>query len=421
MTSQELLKIELPDAPGVYFFRNDKDEILYIGKATSLRDRARSYFGKDLIKTRGIRLVQMIDLARTITFVETQSVLEALMLETSQIKKHLPIYNTSEKDNKSFNMIVLTDEDYPQLLVFRSRNLVHWSTLSKGMKILESFGPFPHGGELREALKIIRKIFPYRDNKCTPWNEQKDPLNPRQCFNYQIGLCPGVCVNAISKREYRKDIKHLRLFLRGEKVELIKDLEKEMGVYAKLQKFEEAQSIKRVLYSLDHIQDVALIKHDAGRIYDEDVFRIEAYDIAHISGSDTVGVMVVIEDDELAKSQYRKFKIRGSGGRVKVDDTNNLKEVLERRLTHLEWQFPNLMVIDGGVGQINAAKEIIEKNSLNIEIVSVVKDTRHKPKGFLGNQELIDKWNKSILLANSEAHRFAITYHRKLRTKGFRM
>ena len=140
MTSQELQRIDLPDAPGVYFFLGPKKEILYIGKATSLKDRVRSYFGKDLIKTRGPRLVMMVSSAVDIRYVETQSVLEALMLEASQIKKHLPPYNTSEKDNKSFNMIVLTDEEYPQLLIYRSRNLAHWSTLSKGVKILESFG-----------------------------------------------------------------------------------------------------------------------------------------------------------------------------------------------------------------------------------------------------------------------------------------
>ncbi len=164
---------------------------------------------------------------------------------------------------------------------------------------------------------------------------------------------------------------------------------------------------------------MALIKRDLERTNDGEAFRIEAYDIAHLSGKETVGVMTVIENGELDKSQYRKFKIKGVGGKVKVDDTNNLKEVLERRLNHPEWQMPNLVVIDGGIGQINVAKAILKDT--DIEIVSVVKDNRHKAKEILGNKKIIEKWEKSILLANSEAHRFAITYHRKLRTKGFRI
>jgi excinuclease ABC subunit C len=421
MNSQEIHTVGLPDAPGVYFFLGSKKEILYIGKATSLKERVRSYFSKDLMNTRGPRLVQMVQEAVDIQYLQTESVLEALLLEASQIKKHQPHFNTIEKDNKSFNMVVITDEDFPRLLVMRSRNVAHWNTISKGLKLKAAYGPFPHGGELREALKIIRRIFPYRDDKCTPAPEQRHPDNPRPCFNAQIGLCPGVCAGWISKREYRKQIKHLMLFFNGQKDTLIKELEKEMKACAKEEKFEEANKIKRTLYALEHIQDIALIKRDAERTHDGSLFRIEAYDIAHISGSSTVGVMVVVEDGELAKSQYRKFRIRGTKGKVSIDDTGNLKEVITRRLGHLEWQLPNLIVIDGGVGQINAAKEILTEKEFNIDVVSVVKDNRHKAKNILGEKKFIEKWNKSILLANSEAHRFAIGYHRKLRGKGFRI
>lgn len=421
MTSQELQKLDLPDTPGVYFFLGPKSRILYIGKATSLKDRVKSYFGKDLIDTRGPRLVKMVEEAIGLKYIQTDSVLEALMLEANHIKKHQPPYNTIEKDNRSFNVVVVTDEDYPRILVVRSRSVAHFETLSKGIKIKETFGPFPHGAELRQALKIIRKIFPYRDDKCTPASEQKDPAHPKPCFNAQIGLCPGVCIGKISKREYRKTIKHLILFFRGEKDNLVKDLEKDMHKAAKEEKFEEAEKNKNILYALDHIQDVALIKRDANRVYDENVFRIEAYDIAHISGSNTVGVMVVVEDDELTKSQYRKFRIRGSDNKVTVDDTKNLKEVITRRLGHLEWPLPNLIVIDGGAAQQNAAKEVLSLKGFNIDLVSVVKDNRHKAKEILGQKRFIERFGNSILLANQEAHRFAITYHRKLRGKGFRI
>jgi excinuclease ABC subunit C len=184
---------------------------------------------------------------------------------------------------------------------------------------------------------------------------------------------------------------------------------------AKSQEFEQAEELKRKLFALDHIQDVALIKADMEHRPSTSLgairpWRIEAYDIAHLSGTNVVGVMTVVEDGEVNKSQYRKFKIRAD----KNDDTNNLKEVLTRRLNHPEWPMPSLIAVDGGVAQLNAAREVTD-----IPTVAVTKDERHKAKTILG---LTDKTlEKAILLANAEAHRFAIGYHRKLRGKGFRL
>lgn len=425
MNYQELKNKNLPDTPGVYFFLGPKKEILYVGKATSLRDRVKSYFTAQLPLTRGERFVEMVEKSKQIDFLSTESVLEALILEANKIQQYEPPYNTIGKDDKSFNYVVITDEDYPRVRVVRGKEISYGSDESlKGCFIA---GPFPYGGELREALKIIRKIFPYRDDRCTPWNEQKNPENPKACWNAQIGLCPGVCTGKIDKTEYRKQIKRIKLFFQGKKNELTKNLEKDMKKAAKEEKFEKAVKLRRMLFALEHIEDIALIKHDLGRVREAGTFRIESYDIAHLSGKETVGVMIAIENGELDKSQYRKFKIRGKSGKVKIDDTNNLKEVLTRRFTHPEWPFPNLIVIDGGVGQINAAKKALEdisdltQKALNIEIVSVVKDLRHKAKGILGMKHEFEVHRKSILLANSEAHRFAITYHRKLRTKGFRI
>lgn len=418
MNLQELKNKNLPDTPGVYFFLGPKKDILYIGKATSLKDRVKSYFANDILKTRGALIERMVHEAVDINFIETQSVLEALILEASQIKKHQPNFNIKEKDNKSFNYVVITDEDFPRVVVIRGRDIIE--NKAKDYKVKKTYGPFPHGGELREAMKIIRKLFPFRD-KCVPSSELKDPSKARLCFNAQIGLCPGVCKDGMTKREYRKRIKHLELFFEAKKDTLVKELEKDMVQAAKEEKFEEANRLKRTLYSLEHIQDIALIKSDVQRTLGENIFRIEAYDIAHMSGKETVGVMVVVEDGELAKSQYRKFRIRGRKNKVGIDDTNNLKEVIIRRLGHLEWPLPNLIVIDGGVGQINAAQETLKEKNFDVDIVSVVKDNRHKPKDILGMKPEIEEWNSSILLANSEAHRFAITYHRKLRSKGFRI
>ncbi len=396
MVLEDLKKFNLPDVPGIYFFRN-KEGILYVGKATSLKDRVKSYFARDLMITRGPKIHKMLAEATSIDFRPTDSVLEALILEANEIRRLQPIYNSREKDDKSYNFVSITKEEFPRVIITRGSG---------------DYGPYPHSRELREALKIIRKIFPYRDEKCliTP------KLKP--CFNAQLGLCPGPCAGRVSKTEYRKQIRQIKLFLSGKKETLIKLLEKEMQAYAKEYEFEKAEMVKRKLFALDHIQDVALIKGDLASHYKlEATFRIEAYDIAHLSGKDVVGVMVVVCDGEVEKSQYRKFKIRLD----KNDDTNNLKEVIMRRLGHLEWPLPQLIVVDGGTGQINAANLVLKERNFNIEVVSVVKDDKHKAREIVGPLGIVKKHGAEILLANFEAHRFAIGYHRKLRRKGFRI
>jgi len=405
MKYQVLKSKKIPQGPGVYFFIGTGRKILYIGKATSLRDRIRSYFGADTIKARGPQIVSMVEKSKTVKFKKTDSVLEALILEAELIKKHRPRYNTKEKDDKSFNYIVITDEVFPRVLIVRGRELE--KTLhTPRFKIKDSFGPFPRGGVLKDAVKIIRKIFPFRDT-CTPGIG-------RPCFNRQIGLCPGVCTGEISQKEYRARIKNLKLFLRGKKKDLIRNLTKEMKIFAKAHQFEKAGEIKRTLFSLSHIQDIALLKNADRRGLNAEKrgIRIEGYDVAHISGKHPVGVMTVIENGEAAKNEYRKFKIKSFEG---VDDTRALKEVLERRLAHPEWQYPRLIVVDGGKAQKNAAEAVLRVAGATIPVVGVVKDEHHRPKEILGDKILKQKYEREILFANSEAHRFAIKYHREAR------
>jgi excinuclease ABC subunit C len=411
------IRKELPDTPGIYLFKKGK-EILYVGKATSLKSRVGSYFARDLMQTRGPLLVKMVGEADTIDWKTTPSVLEALILEAYEIKSHQPIYNSREKDDKSYAYVIITDEDFPRVLTLRGRDLVAGV---HGPKPRSIFGPFPHGNQLREALKIIRKIFPFRD-RCTPKEELVDPLKAKPCFNRQIGLCPGVCTGEISAKEYKKTIRNLELFFAGKTGMVRRNLEKQMKMEAEERAFERAELTKRTLFALDHIRDVGLIKEDRIReeVITRELYRIEAYDIAHLSGSGTVGVMVVVEDGELNKNAYRKFRIRGVGGKVSVDDTKNLEELLRRRLNHPEWLLPNLMVIDGGVAQRNVAERLLRERGLSIATVSVVKDDKHKAREILGDQKVATIHNKSILLANYEAHRFAITYHKLLRNRTMR-
>lgn len=412
---------DLPHGPGVYTFLKGKD-ILYVGKATSLHDRVKSYFSKDLFLSRSALIVKMIEEADRVSWVESGSVLEALVLEAYTIKEKQPPYNSREKDDKSYNYVVITDEEYPRVLIVRGRDLLFEKNKKDAeYKIKNYFGPFPHGAQLREALKIVRKIFPFRDS-CVPSGEVSEGKKTKPCFNSQIGLCPGVCTNKISKTDYQKTIRHIELFFSARKKDIVKSLEKEMKAFAKSREFEKAEKIKRQLFALDHIRDVNLLKNEMTKdpVYGSNGYRIEAYDIAHISGKDTVGVMVVVTDGELSKAEYRKFRIRGKNGVVSVNDVANLKEVLRRRLAHIGWTLPNLIVVDGSTAQINAAKEVLLERNFNIETVAVVKDVNHKAKEVVGKKSIVEKRKNEILLANNEAHRFAQAYHHNLRRRPYR-
>jgi excinuclease ABC subunit C len=402
MKKQDLIAANLPDTPGVYFFRDEEGKILYIGKATSLKDRVRSYFNPDLMKTRGLRLVSMVTIAHTVTYQETGSVLEALLLESKLIKEHDPPYNTKEKDDKSFTCVVITKEVFPRILTMRVRDFEK-RFLKKDVSWV--YGPFASLSQLREAMKIIRRMFPYRDTcECG---------SSKPCFNAQIKLCPGVCIGQISESDYRKNVLNIRKLFEGKKTEIKITLVKDMKDFAKRHLFEKAAIARNTIFALDHIKDISLIQEEEVTSFKKTHFRIEAYDVAHISGTSRVGVMVVLEGREKIKDGYRKFKLEE---RVN-DDYEGLRQILIRRFSHKEWRYPDLVVIDGGLTHKQTAEKVLASLGLLIPCVSVVKDERHKPKDILGDKVHVDYHKKEILLANGEAHRFAITYHKTLRNK----
>lgn len=418
MTLEEFKKKarKIPDGPGVYFFLGKRKELLYIGKATSLRSRVRSYFSSDLSVARGPLIVGMVEKARSIDWRETDSVLEALILEANLIRTHKPKHNTDLKDDKSFNHVVITREDFPRVLLVRGKNLeIEHPTGTR----LHTFGPFPHGLQLKEALRIVRKIFPYRDT-CTPAPEMlSQGKKPKACFNQHIGLCPGVCNGTISKTEYRKIIRRITLLFQGKKTELLHSLERDMKAAAKAEKFEEAARLRGQVFALGHIQDVSLIKDEyrgpSAALGSSRFTRIEAYDVAHLQGSAAVGVMTVVEDSFANKAEYRSFHIKEA---IAGDDPGALREILSRRLGHPEWTYPRLIVVDGSTAQMNAAHAVLQKHGLQIPIVGVTKDERHRVKALRGDKALIAGRERDILLANAEAHRFAIGMHRrKLRNR----
>lgn len=420
----------LPEAPGVYFFHDPDGNILYIGKATSLKDRVKSYLSNDLAETRGVRIVSMIREAEHVTYTQTDSVLEALVLEAALIKKHQPPFNTRDKDNKSFNYVVITNEDYPRVLIERGRTIPEKYDESD---IKYSFGPFVGGGELKKAVKILRRIFPFRDT-CTPYDElpEKEQEAPRPCFNAQLGLCPGVCTGVLSKQVYARNIQNLRLFFEGRKKKVLQNLSREMKEASAREDFERAKEVRDTIFALEHINDTALLTRD-GEVEakyakeETDVFRVEGYDISHTAGEHVMGVMVVIEEGRVKKSDYRRFRLRGR----EPGDVKALREIITRRLKHTEWPLPNLIVADGGRAQkrvlesvvstfINQSEDESFKNTLrSLRVVAVVKDERHRPKQLLGEKDVVHTYETEILLANQEAHRFALAFHRNARKKGF--
>ncbi len=409
MIRQDFDKLNLPDTPGVYEWRDKDGAILYVGKATSLRDRVRSYFSPDVIKTRGAHIVDMVFRASTVTYHETMNALEALILEANLIKKYQPYYNTKEKDDKSFNCVAITREDFPQLVLVRQKDI---DTKAKSVRIPRStqvvpydavYGPYPSGSAIREALKLLRKIFPFRDIA----SSKKDNAT----FYRQIGLAPDTSSTEAGKR-YKETITRLKLIFSGKLRTLIAQLKRDMMRAAKSEKFELANELKAKVFALEHIQDISLIKRDL--VSSDGGFRIEAYDIAHLSGKQMVGVMTVVENAVARKSDYRKFIVRGFD---KANDAGALREVLTRRLAHPEWRYPDAIVVDGNIIQINVAREVLASVGLEIPIIAVTKDDRHKAKALVGDTKLIDENKYAILLANSEAHRYAIAFHKDRRRK----
>ncbi|MDE1943905.1 MAG: UvrB/UvrC motif-containing protein, partial [Patescibacteria group bacterium] len=273
------------------------------------------------------------------------------------------------------------------------------------------YGPFPSGIQLREGLRLIRKIFPFFDTP-KPITAKSKHQAAKIEFNRQIGQYP----KEVDRAAYKRSIRNVALFLGGSTKELRKKLQKEMMAAAQAERFEEAATIRRQLFALDHIQDVSLIKDENLTEAGDRVGRIEAYDTAHLAGTNAIGVMVVVEDGMPSKKEYRTFNIRGV---QKKDDIASLKELLKRRFGHLEWPFPNAIVVDGGQTQKKAAEATLAELGLPIKVAAVVKDERHRPREILGARAagIVEA---DAVLANAEAHRFSLSRHRRARSRALR-
>ncbi|MBO4800083.1 MAG: excinuclease ABC subunit UvrC [Lachnospiraceae bacterium] len=557
---EEELK-KLPARPGVYIMHGENDEVIYVGKAISLRNRVRQYFQSS--RNKGVKIERMVTHIRRFEYIVTDSEMEALILECNLIKEHRPKYNTMLMDDKSYPYIKVTlGETYPRVL-FSHR-------IKKDNS--KYFGPYTNSGAVRDTLELIRKIYKLRTcNRNLP----KDTGKERPCLNYHIHQCNAPCQGIISPEEYMQAVEKAMDLLNGNYGSVIEMLKSQMMVHSERLEFEKAGEYKELISSVrkvaekqkitngdgedrdvialaresedtvvsvffirngkligrDHfflntaegdeekqvlsdfvkqfysgtpfipkeimlqysIEDEELVeswlssrrgsrvhflvpkkgtkeklvelayenasmvltkdkerlkreegrtigaaKDLAGLLGIPDAYRIEAYDISNISGTDSVGSMIVYEKGKPLKNDYRKFKIRYVTG---PDDYASMEEVLTRRFSHgiaereenlsegLDetegsfTRFPSLIMMDGGKGQVNIALKVLEEMGLDIPVCGMVKDDNHNTRGlYYNNRELpIDRHSecfKLITRIQDEAHRFAIEYHRKLRSKG---
>jgi len=409
------IKIDhFPKVPGVYRFYDRTGVILYVGKAKNLSSRIKSYFIKKL--DRGPLIDQMMALAVKTDFTETESEIEAVFLEAELIKKLWPKYNTALKDDKSFNYIRISKEEYPVVTLVRSREIDQ----NKKIKVkAELFGPYPAGLALKKSIRYLRRIFQFRD--CSQIKYHTANKKNRACLYGDIKICSAPCVNKISKEEYRKNNSYFRKFLRGNKKEIIKNIDRDMRKASKNGNFELAAHYRDKLAALNHLHEVAIGLRDDSFESSKILFnRIECYDISNISGQYAVGAMSVIINGKVDNSEYRKFKIRTVKG---ANDLAMIEEMLIRRFKN-SWPKPDLVVVDGGVNHINIARKVIKAAKLNIPVVSIAKGAkRDKNELHFSNQNIaqyIKKTpvaQKSIIMARDEAHRFAVKYYRLLHRK----
>ena len=537
---EEELK-KLPSKPGVYLMHDERDAIIYVGKAISLKNRVRQYFQSS--RNKGVKIEQMVTHIARFEYIITDSELEALVLECNLIKEHRPKYNTMLMDDKAYPFIKVTvQEDFPRVLFARQM----YKDKAK------YYGPYTSAAAVKDTIDLIHKLYGIRTcNRQLPKMQGKE----RPCLNYHIHQCPAPCQGYISKEEYGESVKKALHFLNGNYTPILKELEEKMQQAAEEMEFEKAIEYRELLGSVKKIAQkqkitnsdmenkdviamakdredavvqvffirdgrligrdhfclhiaaddkkeeilaafvkqfyagtpyipreimmqyeigeaevieswlserkgqkvhicvpkkgekeklVELAQKNAKMVLDQDkerirreegrtigamkeiagllnlpeISRVEAYDISNISGFQTVGSMVVFEKGKPKRSDYRKFRIRGVQG---ADDYASMEEMLTRRLSHYE-TYPDLIMMDGGRGQVNIALKVMDAVGVHVPVCGMVKDDHHRTRGiYFNNVEIpIDRASEGFRLVtriHDEAHRFAIEYHRSLRSK----
>lgn len=434
---------ELPNSPGVYLFKDKAGRVLYVGKAINLRSRVRSYFANDT--GRGPLIEEMVELATKIDVEVTDSEIEAIILEANLIRKLKPKHNTHGKDDKSAYYIHITwSELYPQMHLVRGREVESGAvTMARANGRQDRlFGPYLAPGGMTIVMRTIRRIWPYRD--CSPAKFATYEKMGRGCLFYQLGRCPAPCIKGVTPTEYRKNVGEIIALLSGKKARLVDSLEREMEKLSRKERYEEAVIVRDKLFALNHLHTMArrgiLRGFEDQRAAWHEGMTVEVYDLSHNHGDFAVGAMIravvprkenayVVNEIDLQKERYRKFKIvLAKGG----DDYAMLIEVLSRRLRRARrepeaWSLPDLFVVDGGAGQLTAARQVVKSFGLTVPVVAVAKGpTRKKVDLYVRPNDRArvpltdDELTKVAGRLREEAHRFVIQYYRSLHLRTVR-
>lgn len=409
----------LPSAPGVYFHKNKAGEIIYVGKAAVLKNRVRQYFQNTEKDPKTTALVKEI---YDTDWIVVDTEMDALFLESEMIKRYKPKWNILLRDDKTVSYVRIDMKSEVPYVSMTRQPLDDKATY---------IGPFYAKTTIATALRILRKVFPYYDR----------PYDGKKTLNTDLGLTPGIEVGRSTPAEYKKNLKKLIRYLEGDRQKLISEIEKEMKTEAKLNHFERAAELrnqyfglkglkKKIVFSdkefLNISSDQALLELQKMLNLSNPPRRIEGYDISHQQGSNVVASMVVFVNGVSDRSEYRKFKLR----RQTNDDVNNMREIIERRLKHQEWDYPNLVILDGAEGQVNAVKDLLK--TANIPVIGRDKSgdhTRNASVHIVIPDDTESSGFRSVFLPSDshvakliariddESHRFAITYHRLLQRK----
>lgn len=402
MDIKEKVKLA-PDTFGVYIMKDIKGDVIYIGKAVSLKKRLSSYFSN---KSLSIKTVSMLKEVADIEYITCNSEEQALILEAALIKERKPKYNIALRDDKSYPYVVITNEEFPRIFIARPKQ--------KSNNLL--FGPYPKAKLLKAALRLIRGIFGYRSCKNLPKSA---------CLFFHLNLCPAPCIKKISADEYKEIVENIIRILKGERKELIEKLEEKMKQFAERQEFEEAQKIRDKIFALYNLYQGISFKHQLISLkeflnLEKIPLVIEAIDISSLAGVCMGGSVVVFRDGMPDKSNYRRFRIKEVN---KTDDYAAIAEVVRRRYSRLLAEgkrLPDLLIIDGGKGHLEKAKSELDKLNLKIPVIAISKG---EEKIWLpdSSQPLnLSRNNPALQLIQrlrDEAHRFAHKYHLIMRRK----
>lgn len=411
MVAKEKIK-RIPQSPGVYIMKGEDGSALYVGKAINLKKRVSSYFRPKAAHDE--RIGAMVRLVEDIDYITTSTEAEALIYENGLIKQLSPRYNVALKDGKSYPMLKLTvKEDFPRLIVTREKR-------NDGAAY---YGPYANAKLLRQAIIFLKQIFPLRS--CVK-------MGKKVCLEYHIKQCLGPCIEGAGRSEYSEVVKELKLFLEGRRKELLETISANMREAAAREDFETAAGFKNRLEALSTIKEDSVVYRPSGDL--EELGRvlgiaktpetIEAFDVSNIMGEAAVGSMIYFYKGRPKKEEYRHFRIKTVSG---VDDYAMMREIVRRRYSRMIKEgraLPDLILIDGGKGHLGAACGELEKLGISkVPVVGIAKEFEKLYSKDRKDPILLPKESKALHLLQrirDEAHRFAISYHKRLMSKRYR-